>query len=113
MDKISEPACSVCLATLSIFSKQEHIDLIKIIANQENEIRYDMTPQFVMNRLHLSTRELNSGIEKLMTSRCVDMINGRYTLTRLGNEIYNALCGIENAIDVRTELESIDRIILK
>ena len=46
--------------TLSVFSKQEHVDLLKIIAVKGNEMRSNVTPQFLMVRLHLSKRELNS-----------------------------------------------------
>lgn len=96
--------------TLNIFCKQEQVDLIKLIANERNETSDDVIPLFLMNRLHLTRRELNSGIEKLMTMGCVDMIDGRYALTRLGKEIYDALSTIEDALKIRTDLDRLDRM---
>lgn len=96
--------------TLNIFCKQEQIDLIKLIANERNGTRDDVTPLFLRNRLHLTRRELNSGIEKLLTMGCVDMIDGRYALTRLGKEIYDALSTIEDALKIRTDLDRLDRM---
>lgn len=110
MDRIWTGYPSVCIATLSIFSKEEHVDLIKIIANEGNEMSDDVTPQFLRNTLHLTTRELNSGIEKLMTIGSVEMIDGRYALTRLGKEIYDALCAIEHALEIRTDLDRMDNM---
>lgn len=96
--------------TLNIFCKQEQVDLIKLIANERNETSDDVIPLFLMKRLHLTRRELNSGIEKLMTMGCVDMIDGRYALTRLGKEIYDALSTIEDALKIRTDLDRLDRM---
>jgi hypothetical protein len=95
---------------LNIFCKQEQVDLIKLIAKEGNETSHDVTPPFLINRLHLTRRELNSDIEKLMTTGCVDMINGTYALTRLGKEVYDALSAIETALKIRTDLERLDRM---
>ena len=110
VNKTGTIGCAVPVTPLSVFSKQEHVDLLKIIAVKGNEMRRDVTPQFLMVRLHLSKRELNSGIEKLMTIGCVDMINGTYALTSLGKEICEGLFAIEYAIATYNELEIRDEI---
>lgn len=110
MIKTGTTGCTVPLTTLSVFSKQEHVDLLKIIAVKGNEMKSNVTPQFLMVRLHLSKRELNSRIEKLMTIGCVDMINGTYTLTSLGKEICEGLFAIEYALATYNELEKRDEM---
>ena len=81
---------------LQIFSNQEHIDLIKIIAN-DGASRQLSTPEFLSDKFDLNKRDFNSKIERLMTLGLLEMINNHYCLTRLGKEIYNSLIMIENA----------------
>ncbi len=84
---------------LRIFSNEEHIDLIKIIAN-DGAWSQRSTPEFLSDKFDLNKRVLNSRIERLMTLGLVDMINNHYCLTQLGKEIYNSLIMIENATKV-------------
>jgi len=84
---------------LRIFSDEEQIDLIKIIAN-DGGWRQSSTPEFLRDKFDLSKKDLNSRIERLMTLGLVDMINDHYCLTQLGKEIYDSLIMIENATKV-------------
>ena len=81
---------------LKIFSNEEHIDIIKIIANDGGR-RQRSTPEFLSDNFDLNKRDFNSRIERLMTSGLLDMINNHYCLTQLGKEIYDSLLMIENA----------------
>ena len=81
---------------LKIFSNEEHIDLIKIIANDGGG-RQHSTPEFLSDNFDLNKRDFNSRIERLMTLGLLDMINNHYCLTQLGKEIYDSLIMIENA----------------
>ena len=81
---------------LKIFSNERHIDLIKIIANDE-EGRQRSTPEFLSDKFALNKRDFNSRIERLMNLGLLDMINNHYCLTKLGKEIYDSLIMIENA----------------
>lgn len=81
---------------LKLFSNEEHIDLIKIIAN-EGGGRQRSTPEMLIDKFDLNKRDFNSKIERLMTLGLLDMINNHYCLTHLGEEIYDSLIMIENA----------------
>ena len=81
---------------LKIFSKEEHIDLIKMIAN-DGGVRQRSTPEFLSDKFELNKRDFNSRIELLMNLGLLDMINNHYCLTQLGKEIYDSLIMIENA----------------
>jgi predicted transcriptional regulator len=81
---------------LKIFSNEEQIDLIKIIANNGGARQYS-TPEFLSHKFDLNKRDFNSRIERLMNLGLVDMINNHYCLTQLGKEIYDSLIMIENA----------------
>ncbi|MDQ5868095.1 MAG: hypothetical protein M3530_00035 [Thermoproteota archaeon] len=84
---------------LRIFSNEEQIDLIKIIAIDRGW-RQRSTPEFLREKFDLNKKDLNSRIERLMTLGLVDMINDHYCLTQLGKEIYDSLIMIENATKV-------------
>jgi predicted transcriptional regulator len=81
---------------LKIFSNEEHIDLIKIIANDGGG-RQRSTPEYLSGKFDLNKRDFNSRIERLMTLGLLDMINNHYCLTQLGKEIYDSLKRIESA----------------
>jgi Mn-dependent DtxR family transcriptional regulator len=81
---------------LKIFSNEEHINLIKIIAN-DGRGRQHSTPEYLSGKFDLNKREFNSRIERLMALGLLDMINNHYCLTQLGKEIYDSLIRIENA----------------
>jgi predicted transcriptional regulator len=81
---------------LKIFSNEEHIDLIKIIANDGGR-RQRSTPEFLSDKFDLNKRDFNSRIERLMNLGLLEMINNHYCLTQLGKAIYDSLIMIENA----------------
>jgi len=81
---------------LKIFSNEEHMDLLKIIADDVGG-RQCSTPEFLSDKFDLNKRDFNSRIEKLMTLGLLDMINNHYCLTQLGKAIYDSLIMIENA----------------
>lgn len=82
---------------LKIFSHEEHLRLMKIIANG-GKWKQQSTPESLSDRFHLDKRDLNSRIEKLMTLGLVYMTNNHYYLTKLGKEIHDSLIMIEDAI---------------
>ena len=72
---------------LKIFSNEEHIDLIKLIAN-DGGWRQRSTPEFLCDKFDLNKRDFNSRIERLMTLGLLDLINNHYCLTQLGKKIW-------------------------
>ena len=91
------PNSDTVTSILKIFSNEEQIDLIKIIANDGGG-RQRSTPEFLSDKFDLNKRDFNSRIERLMTLGLLDMINNHYCLTQLGKEIYDSLIMIEDAI---------------
>ncbi len=88
-------------SVLNVFSDEEQVDLFKAISNDGNNSGEILTPLFLMNKLGISRRGLNERIEKLLTLGLVDMINGVYSPTLLGKEIYCVLIKIEDTIKIR------------
>jgi maltooligosyltrehalose synthase len=66
---------------LKIFSDEEHVDLIKIIASDGGG-RQRSTPEFLSEKFDLNKRDFNSRIGRLMTLGLLDMINNHYCLTQ-------------------------------
>lgn len=66
---------------LKIFSNEEQLDIIKIIANDGGG-RQRSTLEFLSEKFDLNKRDFNSRIERLMTSGLLDMINNHYCLTQ-------------------------------
>ena len=83
-------------SVLNVFSDEEQVDLFKAISNDRDNSSEITTPLFLMNKLGISRRGLNERIEKLLTLGLIDMINGVYTPTLLGKEIYCVLIKIES-----------------
>ena len=61
----------------------------------------NLTPDYLRNKLNLTKREFNSRIEVLMSYDLVDMVNNRYILTTLGNDAYDSLRILDNAIKMQ------------
>ena len=93
-------------SVLNVFSDEEQVDLFKAISNDRDNSSEITTPLFLMNKLGISRRGLNERIEKLLTLGLIDMINGVYTPTLLGKEIYCVLIKIEVAVEMRYTLKT-------
>ncbi|MFI5405361.1 MAG: hypothetical protein ACHQ1D_02480 [Nitrososphaerales archaeon] len=71
-----------------------------------------MTPDVLRNKLYVTKRESNSRIGVLMNYDLVDMIDNQYTLTTLGNDAYDSLRMIDNAIRMKEKFNMNDNNIL-
>jgi predicted transcriptional regulator len=71
-----------------------------------------LTPDVLRNKLNVTKRESNSRIGVLMNYDLVDMIDNQYTLTTLGNDAYDSLRMIDNAIRMKEKFNTNDNNIL-
>ncbi|HEX9318562.1 MAG TPA: hypothetical protein VF884_06470 [Nitrososphaeraceae archaeon] len=92
-------------AILLAVSKEEQLDLIKLMAN---DLNVALTPLNIMRVLNITKRELDTAIEKLMTLSLVDMMGDGYSLTRLGKDVYEVLSVIEVATKLSSKLNGIE-----
>jgi len=97
---------------LTLLSKPEYHDLILMIGDQVNDHSEKLTSDFLRNKINLAKRECNSRIAILMNYDLVDMINDQYTLTTLGNDVYESLRLMGNAIKMREKFDMNDRNLL-
>lgn len=95
-------------AILHAISKEEQLDLIKLIANERNEANMVLTPFAIRRMLNITKRELDTAIEKLMTLSLVDMVGDGYSLTKLGKDVYEVLTVIEVATNFSSKLNGIE-----
>ena len=49
-------------------------------------------------------------MSKLVSADFVDRVNGKYSLTALGEVVYNSLSLIENGLDIYWKLKTIDAL---
>ena len=75
-----------------------------------NEV--NLTPDYLRKNLNLTKREFNSRIEVLMNCDLVDMHNNQYILTTLGNDAYDSLRIINNAIKMNEKFHTNNKDIL-
>src|SRR6266540_1803557 len=92
-------------AILLAVSKEEQLDLIKLMVN---DLNVALTPLNIMRVLNITKRELDTAIEKLMTLSLVDMMGDGYSLTRLGKDVYEVLSVIEVATKLSSKLNGIE-----
>jgi len=95
-------------AILHAVSKEEQLDLIKLMANERKDLNVALTPLNIMRVLNITKRELDTSIEKLMTLSLVDMMGNGYSLTRLGKDVYEVLSVIEVATKLSSKLNGIE-----
>ena len=82
---------------LDIFSDDRYIELMKIIANEGDQLR---TPDFIRKQLNVTKKSLDTMMGRLVPLGIVDMINDQYELTRQGKEIFESLMMIEDATKI-------------
>lgn len=58
----------------------------------------------------LTRKQYYSRMSKLVGADLVNKVNGRYSLTALGEVVYNSLSLIENGLDVYWKLKTIDAL---
>jgi len=75
-----------------------------------NEV--NLTPDYLRKNLNLTKREFNSRIEVLMSYELVDMVNNQYILTTIGNDAYDSLRIIDNAIKMKENFDTNNKDIL-
>ena len=97
---------------LQLISKPEYYDLMVTIGDQVSNHNANLTPDFLRNKLNLTKREFNSRIEVLMSYELVDMVNNKYILTTLGNDAYDSLRIINNAIKMNEKFHTNNKDIL-
>lgn len=95
-------------AILHAISKEEQLDLIKLIAHERNEANMALTPFAIRKMLNITKRELDTSLEKLMTLSLVDMVGDGYSLTKLGKDVYEVLKVIEVATNFSSKLNGIE-----
>ena len=86
---------------LQLLSKPEYYDLIVMVGDHLSNHEVNLTPDYLRKNLNLTIRELNSRIEVLLSYELVDMVNNQYILTKLGNDAYDSLRIIDNAIKMK------------
>jgi predicted transcriptional regulator len=90
---------------LNIFSDDRYIELLKIIAKDDHQIR---TPDFIRKKLNVTKKDLNAMMGRLVPLGIIDMINDQYELTRQGKEIFESLIMIEDATKIYHRLDPVD-----
>ena len=95
-------------SVLNEFSNEEQFTLLKVIALDKNDTTRVPTPSFLIKALKINNRELNQRMEKLLTLGMVDMVYGKYVITRFGKEVSNTLIMIEDAIKTLSTTESLN-----
>ena len=90
---------------LNMLSDQRYIDLLTIIAEQDQQIR---TPDLIRKKLNVTKKDLNVIMGRLVPLGIVDMIYDQYELTRLGKEIFKSLMMIEDATKIYDRLDSVE-----
>jgi predicted transcriptional regulator len=95
-------------AILHAISKEEQLDLIKLIANERYEANTALTPFAIRKILNITKRELDTSLEKLITLSLVDMVGEGYSLTKLGKDVYEVLTVIEVATNFSSKLNGIE-----
>ena len=99
-------------ALLRLISKPEYYDFILIIGDQVSNRDENLTPEFLKNTFNLTKKECNSRIGILMNYDLVNMIKDQYVLTTLGNDAYESLRVMDNAIKMREKFDTNDNNIL-
>ena len=77
-----------------------------MVGDQVSNHDANLTPDFLRNELNLTKREFNSRIGVLMSYYLIDMINSQYMLTTLGNDAYDSLRMIDNAIKMHEKFDT-------
>jgi hypothetical protein len=90
---------------LNIFSDERYIELLKIIAKEDHQLR---TPDFIRKKLNVTKKDLNAMMGRLVPIGIIDMINDQYELTRQGKEIFESLMMIEDATKIYYRLDAVD-----
>jgi len=90
---------------LNIFSDGQYIELLKILAKEDHQLR---TPDFIRKKLNVTKKDLNSMMGRLVPLGIIDMINDQYELTCQGKEILESLIMIEDATYIYHRLEQAD-----
>jgi len=83
-----------------------------MIGDEVSNHNEKLTSDFIRNKLNLTKKECNSKIAILMNYDLVDMINDQYTLTTLGNDVYESLRLMDNAIKMREKFDTNNKSIL-
>lgn len=109
--KLSDQSCFK-VTLLTLLSKPEYHDLVLMIGDQVNDHSEKLTSNFLRNKLNLTKKECNSRVAILMNYDLVDMINDQYTLTTLGNDVYESLRLMGNAIKMREKFDMNDKNLL-
>lgn len=90
----------------------EYYDLFILIGDERDNVDETLTPDSLRNKLNLSKREFNSRMGVLMSYDLVDMVNNQHTLTTLGNDTYDSLRMIDNAIKMHKKFHTNNNNIL-
>ena len=103
--KLSDQSCFK-VTLLTLLSKPEYHDLILMIGDEVSNHNDKLTSDFLRNKLNLAK------IAILMNYDLVDMINDQYTLTTLGNDVYESLRLMDNVIKMREKFDTNDKNLL-
>jgi hypothetical protein len=107
---VSKETKSPFESMICVLSKNEYFELFGLIAKNSNLRNERLTRDIIISKLCLTEEEFKSGALALM-SHCLICINkGRYEITQMGKEVFDALTIVEESITIRTKLKAVDLI---
>jgi predicted transcriptional regulator len=89
---------------LSCISPKDALIIFRTIAAENGN------SEELKRKTKLTRKQYYSRMSKLVGADLVNKINGRYSLTALGEVVYNSLSLIENGLDVYWKLKTIDAL---
>jgi predicted transcriptional regulator len=107
---MGESSSAALIWILKIFSQERYFDMVRVIARDATCTENDLTSNIIMDELNLSRRQFNFRISRLMVGRMVKKNNNRYSLTKFGEEAYNAIRIIESARRIQSRLKAVDML---
>ena len=63
-----------------------------------------------MGELNLTRRQFDSRISRLTMGKLVKKVNNKYSLTEFGEQVYNSIKIIDNAVRVQARIKSVNMI---
>lgn len=94
-------------SVLFVLSKEEHFDLLSLIANEWKD---ELNSDTIIRKLRVTRKEFKSYILALMSHALVHAHNDQYQVTQLGKQVYDTLRILQEAITIDWKLKAVDLI---
>ena len=95
---------------LKIFSQERYHQMVRLIGRHSFCTENDLTSKNIMGELNLTRRQFDSRISRLTMGKLVKKVNNKYSLTEFGEEVYNSIKIIDNAVRVQARIKSVNMI---